>query len=381
MKQLRLLAIALGGFWLSATAGAAPAQEAPPLKLEKGDHISFIGNTLADRMQHVGWLETLLQSRFPHHELVIRDLGFSADELTVRLRSANFGSPEQWLTNTRTDVVFAFFGYNESFGGEAGLPKFKDDLAKFVKSTLAATYNGKSGPRLVLFSPIAHENLKNPHLPDGAQNNKRLELYTRAMGEVARASGATFVDLFHATEKLYAAGPRPLTINGIHLNEEGDQQVAFAIDRALFSDPAPARESAALERIRQAVLDKNFHWYNRYRTTDGYSVFGGRADLKFTNGQTNRVVAQRELEILDVMTANRDPKIWAAAQGKDYKVDDSSTPPFIPVVTNKPGAGPDGAHVFLGGEEAIAKMTVAQGMKVNLFASEEQFPELVSTQQ
>ncbi|HVR85600.1 MAG TPA: PVC-type heme-binding CxxCH protein, partial [Planctomycetota bacterium] len=216
---------------------------------------------------------------------------------------------------------------------------------------------------------------------DGAENNRRLELYSRVMGEVAKASGVLWVDLFHATLKLYAAGPKPLTINGIHLNEEGDKQVAFAIDKALFADPAPARESAALEKIRRAVLDKNFHWYNRYRATDGYSVFGGRADLKFTGGQTNRVVAQRELEILDEMTANRDPNIWAAAQGKDFKVDDSNTPPFIPVITNKPGTGPGGAHVFLGGEEAIEKMTVAAGMKVNLFASEEKFPELVGTQQ
>src|SRR6185503_6644302 len=79
--------------------------------------------------------------------------------------------------------------------------------------------------------------------------------------------------------------------------------------------------------------------------------------------------------------ANRDPGIWAAALGKDHKVDDSNTPPYIPVVTNKPGAGPNGAHVFLGGEEAISKMTIASGMKINLFASEEKFPELVSTQQ
>ena len=174
---------------------------------------------------------------------------------------------------------------------------------------------------------------------------------------------------------------KPLTINGIHLNEEGDRKLAAVIDTALFGSAAPPRESAQLEKIRQAVLDKNFHWFNRYRATDGFSVFGGRADLKFTNGQTNRVVAQRELEVLDVMTANRDPKIWAAAQGKDYTVDDSNTPPFIPVVTNKPGAGPHGAHLFLGGEEAISKMTVAEGMKINLFASEEKFPELVSTQQ
>src|SRR5262245_43568259 len=82
------------------------------------------------------------------------------------------------------------------------------------------------------------------------------------------------------------------------------------------------------------------------------------------------------MEILDVMTANRDRRIWAVAKGRDLKVDDSNTPPFIPVKTNKPGPGPNGEHVFLDGDEAIGKMTVARGMRVNLFASEKQFPEL-----
>ena len=35
-------------------------------------------------MQHDGWLETMLHSRFPKLELVIRNLGFSGDELTLR---------------------------------------------------------------------------------------------------------------------------------------------------------------------------------------------------------------------------------------------------------------------------------------------------------
>src|SRR5207237_9857897 len=57
---------------------------------------------------------------------------------------------------------------------------------------------------------------------------------------------------------------------------------------------------------------------------------------------------------------------------------DSNTPPFIPVQTNKPGPGPNGAHVFLDGEQAIQQMTVAEGMKVNLFASGKEFPELAN---
>src|SRR5262249_42537552 len=52
-------------------------QNTSKLELKKGDHIAIIGNTLAERMQHDGWLETLIQAKFPKEELVFRDLGFS----------------------------------------------------------------------------------------------------------------------------------------------------------------------------------------------------------------------------------------------------------------------------------------------------------------
>src|SRR6267142_4256126 len=124
---------------VSATLG-----QAPPLELKKGDHIAIVGNTLAERMQHHGWLETLITFRFPQHDLSFRNLGFSGDELTLRLRSAGFGSPDEWLTKTKADVVFAFFGYNESFGGQAGLEKFKTDLASYLQHLGKQKYNGKS---------------------------------------------------------------------------------------------------------------------------------------------------------------------------------------------------------------------------------------------
>jgi putative heme-binding domain-containing protein len=352
------------------------------LEIRSGDHICIIGNTLADRMQHDGWLETYLQTRFPKKQLVFRNLGFSGDELTVRLRSANFGSPDHWLKQTKADVIFAFFGYNESFAGPAGLEKFKTDLDAFIKKTLKQQYNGKSSPRLVLFSPIAHENLHSPHLPDGSANNKRLELYSATMADVARKNKVLFVDLFNPTRDLYAKAAKPLTINGIHLAEPGNKLLAEVIDWQLFpGEPQPKREAKALQRVRSAVLDRNFYWFNRYRTVDGYSIYGGRASLPFVDGQTNFEVMQREMQVLDVMTANRDKRIWAVAQGKDLKVDDGNTPPFIPVKTNKPGTLPGGKHLYLGGEEAIKKMTLAKGMKINLFASEKEFPELVNAVQ
>lgn len=359
------------------------------LAFEKGDHVSVIGNTLADRMQHDGWLETYLHARLPKHELTIRNLGFSGDELTLRLRSADFGTPDAWLKKNKTDVVFAFFGYNESFAGPAGLDKFKKDLESFIDHTRGQQYNGKSLPQLVLFSPIAHENLKDRNLPDGSENNQNLELYTKAMADVAKARDVAFVDLFAATKAAYPQSSTAWTINGVHLNEYGNAQLARLIDQALFPGKADLKlNTANAEKLRAAVQDKNFHWFQRYRTTDGYSIFGGRADLKFVNGQTNRDVAQREMEVLDVMTANRDKVIWALASGavsaprespaSAPRPDDSNTPPFIPVITNKPGAGPGGKHLFLDGEEAIRKMTLAKGLRVNLVASEKEFPELAN---
>jgi putative heme-binding domain-containing protein len=384
------------------------------LELRPHDHICLIGNALPERMQHFGWLETYIHARYPNHELVFRNLGYSGDEvngyrdLYSRMRSMDFGSQDQWLagkapipqpsklnknapvrpnrfqfTDTRADVIFAFYGYNESFAGKPGLDKFKHDLAAFIKHTLSQRYNGKSAPRLVLFSPIAHEDLRDPNLPDGKEDNTRIVLYVRAMEEVAKADGVFFVNLFEphpeaVLEIQKIARPHQhLTTNGIHLNEPGDRVVALQAYCALFGE-APNFDDAALAKLRSAVNDKNWYWFHRYRATDGYSTYGDRAFLRFVNGQTNYEVVQRELEVIDLMTSNRDKVVWAAARGKTIQADDSNLPGFVPVVSNKPGPLPGGKHVFLSGEEEIGKMTIHKGMKVNLFASEEQFPELVN---
>lgn len=357
-----------------------------PLELKPGDHISLIGNSLAERMQHHGRLETLIQARFPDHKLVFRNLGFAADVIdpNQRMRSQDFGSPDKWLTLCKTDVIFAFFGYNESFAGAEGIPQFKATLDAQIKAMLKQQYNGKSAPRIVLFSPIGHEDLHDRNLPDGKENNPRIKLYTEAMAEVAQANNVLFIDLFTPSLELYTRARKPLTINGIHLSESGDRELAPVIDQALFGPIQPGKWKVTegdLEKLNAAVTDKNFYWFNRYRTLDGYSIYGGRADLRFVNGQTNRDVAQREMQILDAMTANRDPKIWAIASGNNYTVDDNNTPSFIPVITNKPGPLPGGKHLFLSGEEEIKRMTVGKNLKVTLFASEKEFPELTNAVQ
>jgi len=349
------------------------------LQLNPGDHLSLIGGTLADRMQHDGWLETYLVAQFPKHDLVFRNLAMAGDEVALRRRSENFGSPDQWLTKTKTDVILAFFGCNESFAGEAGLDKFKQDVDKFLKDAKTKNYSGKGAPRVVLFAPIANEKLKDPNMPDPAANNANLEKYTAVMAEVAQSNDVPFVDLFHISQQLYTQVAKldtHLTFNTLHLTDAGDRLLAQAIFAKLIGQKAP---TSGFEKLRAAVLDKNAEWHARYRTVDGFNVYGGRSQLKFPkDGKSgpeisNYDIMQDEMAQRDVKTANRDARIWAVAKGGDLKVDDSNLPPVKSIASNKPQIAP-----FLSGEDAIKHMTVPPGCKVTLFASEENYPELVS---
>src|ERR1043165_4273275 len=116
-KTMRKLFLSLCGALAAFVLNAVGA----PFELKPGDHVALIGNGVPDRMQHHGWLETLITARFPKHDLVFRNLGFSGDEVggfldkpakddkALRNRSENFGSNDDWLTRVKADVVFAFF--------------------------------------------------------------------------------------------------------------------------------------------------------------------------------------------------------------------------------------------------------------------------------
>lgn len=366
----------------SGLAAMIPLTASAQLPLQSGDTICIIGNGLADRMQHDGWVETALQSEMADKKLSFRNLAVTGDTVTSRPRSKGVPLPEDWLKLSQADVIFVFFGYNESFAGEKGLSNFKSDLGKMVDQYKATNFNGESAARLVLFSPIAHEDHRSPLLPDGKANNINLALYTGAIHEVADEKQVGFVDLFNPMLALYAKSKERLTLNGVHLLPEGNRQLAGVIASALTGKKVEV--TAKLEPLRQAVLDKNWHWHNRYRATDENDIWGSRAGLKFVKGQTNREVLEHELTMLDVMTANRDPKIWATAKGKEYKVDDSNVPQPIEVISNVGGqsksssAEKEGSKDYLGGEEAIEKIHIPEGFKLNLFADEKMFPALAN---
>ena len=73
-KTLNLVGFASAALFALALFGAASVAQA--LEVKKGDHVVLLGNTLAERMQHHGWLETYAQLAMPDKELVFRNHGF-----------------------------------------------------------------------------------------------------------------------------------------------------------------------------------------------------------------------------------------------------------------------------------------------------------------
>jgi len=371
--------------------GAVSAAE-PLVQLKKGDNIAIVGSGLADRQQHHAWLETFIHRAYPDLDLTVRNLGFGADEVNVHPRSADVPPTEYFLSMKKGDyvvpgkpkviykagtdfganVIFAYWGFNESFRGQAGLEKFKSDLGAYLDTQKSANYSGQGAPRLVLFSPIAQENLKNPDFPDGEANNANLELYTKAMAEVAKAKGVPFVDLYSASKDLYSKAGSPLTINGIHLTEEGDRQLAPVQFKALFGKEPPAFDDPLIGKIRAAVIDKNTEWHHRYRTVDQYNIFGDRSRIAY-EGVTNATTLGEELAQRDVKTANRDKRVWAVARGGDLKVTDDNLPKVNLVPPNRKDEVP-----YLSGEEAIKHLKTPPGIKIELVASEATVPDLIN---
>jgi mono/diheme cytochrome c family protein len=341
---------------------------------KKGEVVAILGNGLPDSMQHDAWMETLLQAGSKGLNLSFRNMSLSGDTVFSRPRNSGFPKHDFYLNHVKADVIFLFFGYNESFAGEAGLETFKQAYAKLIDSL--------GQRRFVLFSPIAHENLNNPSMPDGSANNARLALYSKAISEVAKDKNAAYVDLFSTSSQLYASSKEALTLNGILPLAEGNKQFAEVIALQLLGKKVTAVKN--LEKLRKDVLDKSWHWFNRYRATDGNDVWGGRSKLSFVDGQNNRTVLMHELKMIDVMTANRDKKIWFTLEGKNFKVHDSNVPAPIKVKSNVGGKsrssnkGKEGDLSFVTAKQTLEGFKMPKGYEAKVFATEEMFPEMVN---
>ncbi|MDG1405144.1 MAG: SGNH/GDSL hydrolase family protein, partial [Planctomycetota bacterium] len=251
MKKLLTLLLLL-------SACSQPANESRigQIQLQENDRIVIIGNGAAERMQHHGWFETYLQIETAGKNISLRNHGFSGDRINHRPRNSGFTSADDYLSISQADVIIAMFGYNESFDGDPAA--YEKLLSDWIAETREKKYNGESAPRIVLVSPLAHENLNNPNLPDGRNNNMRLAAYAEATLAAAAASECGYIDLFAISKKLYAANDDYLTQDGIHPTVGGSHSIGIELVWSLLGEKPDVANSNATA-IHQSVLNKNLH--------------------------------------------------------------------------------------------------------------------------
>ena len=277
--------------------------------------ICEIGNGLADRMQHDGWVETLIQSKMADKKLVFRNLAFSGDTVTDRPRARGLclarGIPQALQGGRR----FRLLRLQRIVRRRRRRREVQERLVRDDRQVPRHPVQRQVRARIVLFSPIAHENLKSPNLPNGAADNVNLALYTAAMRQVAREKRVGFVDLFSGSQAYYALATTPLTLNGVHLLPEGDRQIGEIIASEVVGQTRRRRREPGAPP--PGGLGQELPLALPLPRPDGNDIWGSRSGLRYVNGQSNAEVLTQELKMLDVMTANRDRQIWAVAAGRE----------------------------------------------------------------
>ncbi|MFK7849813.1 MAG: PVC-type heme-binding CxxCH protein [Akkermansiaceae bacterium] len=385
--------------WVLALVAPAPAQK-PLIQHRPNETIVIVGNGLGSRMMQHGYFETEIFLRNREKDLTIRNLcdevntpafwphsarpnpwAFPGAEKFVerfdtkeRHGTTQIGrgfekSPDEWLEELKPDTIFAFYGFNESFRGDAGVETYKQELSGYLKHLQSSEFKGKA-PRVVLFSPIAFQNISTTHnTPVGTKQNKNLARYTAAMKEVAGELKISFVDLYQPTSEWFK-NDEILTVDGASLNEAGYRKLGAWLAKEIYG-PAEIAQSEH-ENFRKLVNDKNWYWHNFYKIPNGVHVYGTRYK---PYGPENYPDEQKKL---GQMVANRDLAIIAKLRGKDFelKAADTKTHKLPPVKTNFKTSRKNGSQQYLYGAQATQTIKLPEGYKAELFASEKEFPEL-----
>ena len=369
------------------------------IELVQDDTIALVGSGMGSRMIHYGHFETEVYLSFPKLNLTIRNLcdegntpGFrphpsreqdgqyafpGARELIHKNLQADtkpkghFPTPDQWLTDLKTDVVLCFFGFNSSFDGPNQLNRFKSELDAFLKHTKKSIY-GSSSPKIALISPTAVESVKG--ITNGKYQNRNIKLYVEGMREIAQKNQVDFVDAYTPSLNWYVEG-KAHSIDGALYNNHGYKKLSTFLTNSLFSKGQTDNKNRS--RLHQAVMDKNFYWLNDFKVPNGVHVYGRRYNPFGPQNYPYEIEKTREY------TRIRDEAIWALLNDKQYDIKsaEAKSPKLPDVPTNylPPTKNKKNGNIeYAPGPVAKTKIEVADGYKIELFADEKRFPDLAN---
>ncbi|MFZ9746308.1 MAG: DUF7133 domain-containing protein, partial [Opitutaceae bacterium] len=378
--RLRLPLILLLVSWGAAPAFRAGAPEPAP---RAGSTYLFYGAGLVERLLEEGSLEAGLQLAYPELGLRVRSLAWTGDEVGHRRRPEGYSEHLKGLLAAwPADIVVLGYGFNESFAGPAGLTDFR----RHYEILLGEIARRHPGARLVFLAPPAVEERS---APLGAARNADVAAYAAVVRELAAARGARFIDLFAARRAAYARAPRSLPGLGGDLNPAGARVLGLEVAAALagLGGLSPV-EPPRLAEVARAAARKHTHNAELVRPKNAALYYGVRRRpeeaaaelpryhelLRQAEANVHALVARpKGVSVVEPpgMTAGERPRV-TAAERPGVRLGES-LPPL--------GPGKETPYRFPGGTVRVprdlqSEIVVAEGYALNLFASEEQFPEL-----
>ena len=198
-------------------------------------------------------------------------------------------------------------------------------------------------------------------------------MYTDAMKEVAAKDSVPFINAFDVSKKWMDSEKEAITADGFQLNDLGYRKFAkFLADAAFGTKKITAEANRKL--VHEAVIEKNWFWHNDIKIPNGVHAYGRRYNPFGPANYPFEIAKIRE------MTAIRDQAIWDATKGKttDLAVEDAKTKKLPEVKSNYNKGQGDVDEGYLYGQDALDRIKVADGYKIELFASEKEFPDLAN---
>jgi lysophospholipase L1-like esterase len=282
---------------------------AAEVDFQAGDRVLFLGNTVIERAQESEHLETQLTVGLAKRGIegvTFRNLGWSGDSVFGDAR-AYFGPPaegierlQKQVAEWKPTVILVCYGAVAAFEGEAGLANFLSGYR-----SLLDVLEKESGAReVVLLSPPPVEG--GPGLPDPAEQNARLAMYSEAIGVLAKERRYGFVDWFSIMGAGKPFGQKqPCTDNGLHFTDYGYFVIGHKACRALGLEIVPP--SDPYNALRKAIKEKNRLFFHRWRPVNETYLFGFRAHEQGQNA--------KEIPMFDPLILAAEQRIAELAEG------------------------------------------------------------------
>ena len=224
-------------------------------------------------------------------------------------------------------MFFCFFGFNESFAGEEGMPYFKQRYGQYLERLDKPILAKRKSPAVRVGLADCVRSLRqsvatcrqHKKTPTSRSTRRRSRKLPRNASCHSSICSRPQINRFQQETGLQ------YTIDGVHLNEPGDLLMAGIMDEALFEVRNPVYVgSSEYEKLRAAVNDKSWVHINDYRMLNGWYVYGGRRTY-------DTETFPLEYRKIRKMVVVRDRYVWDIAQGKPVakKPDDSNTGELI----------------------------------------------------